>query len=59
VITSRKRGVANTLGIEASIGVTVDKVYVLPKYQNIYAGGADKILLFIHGNRVSQSNGRH
>jgi TonB-linked SusC/RagA family outer membrane protein len=44
VITTRKRGMANTLGIEVSTGVTVDKVYVLPKYQNIYAGGADKDL---------------
>ena len=44
VITTKKRGLANSAGIEFSQGVTVERVYVLPKYQNLYAGGADKDL---------------
>src|SRR6185503_5376981 len=44
VITTKKRGLAGSAGIEFSQGVTVDRVYVLPKYQNLYAGGADKDL---------------
>jgi TonB-linked SusC/RagA family outer membrane protein len=40
IITTKKakRG-APGMGIEANIGVTVDKVSTLPRYQNSYAGG--------------------
>ncbi len=33
-----KRGSKNT-GIEINTGVQFDKVYILPNYQNTYAGG--------------------
>ncbi len=39
VITTRKKGRAGTSGIEFSQGVQFDRVYVLPDYQNLYAGG--------------------
>jgi len=42
VITTKKRGLAGSAGIEFSQGITFDKAYILPKYQNIYGGGADK-----------------
>lgn len=45
VITTKKRGLANSAGIEFSQGVTAERVYILPDYQNLYAGGADKDLL--------------
>jgi TonB-linked SusC/RagA family outer membrane protein len=41
VVTTKKRGEKGSAGIEVSQGVTFDKVYVLPKYQNRYAGGGD------------------
>jgi TonB-linked SusC/RagA family outer membrane protein len=40
VITTRKKGRAGTSGIEVNQGVTFDRVYILPDYQNKYAGGA-------------------
>ena len=45
VITTKKRGQANTVGIEFTQGVTVEKVYVMPKYQNVYGGGNTKDLI--------------
>ena len=39
VITTKKRGERGTAGIEVSQGVIFDKVYIMPKYQNTYAGG--------------------
>ena len=44
IITTKKSGGKSGTGIEVSQGVTFDKVYILPKYQNLYAGGADKDL---------------
>jgi TonB-linked SusC/RagA family outer membrane protein len=44
LITTRKRGDKNTAGIEVNQGITFDKVYILPKYQNLYAGGASSDL---------------
>jgi TonB-linked SusC/RagA family outer membrane protein len=41
VITTRKKGSTTGVGIEFSQGMTVDYVYLLPKYQNRYGGGAD------------------
>ncbi len=40
VINTKKTGQAGTSGIEVNQGITLDRVYVLPKYQNIYAGGS-------------------
>lgn len=40
VITTRKRGDRNTAGIEVNQGLTFDKVYILPEYQNLYGGGS-------------------
>lgn len=46
VITTKKRvGRGNQVGIEVNSGVTADKVYILPKYQNLYAGGASTNLI--------------
>lgn len=38
--TKKKSGGAGSVGIEVNSAVTVDKVYILPRYQNIYAGGS-------------------
>jgi len=40
VITTRKGGQRGTAGIEVNQGITFDRVYILPEYQNLYAGGA-------------------
>lgn len=45
VITTKKRGQAGTTGIEFSQGVTFDRVYILPKYQDLYAGGSTPNLM--------------
>jgi hypothetical protein len=46
VINSKKgkKGMKG-IGIEVNSGLTIDKIYVLPKYQNEYAGGAANDLL--------------
>ena len=41
VITTRKKNRDNGLGVEVNTGVTFDKVYILPKYQDKYGGGAN------------------
>ncbi len=41
VITTRKKNNAKGLGVEVNSSITFDKVYILPKYQNLYAGGAN------------------
>ena len=41
VITTRKKGEKGTAGIEFSQGIEFTKVYLTPKYQNRYGGGAD------------------
>lgn len=41
VINTKKGQRRKGTGIEINTGVRFDKVYVLPKYQNDYAGGAD------------------
>ncbi len=40
VINTKKRQARGGVGIEVNSGVTVDKVYILPRYQNLYAGGS-------------------
>jgi len=41
VVTSKKakKGATNSLGIDVNLGVRFDNVYILPNYQNDYAGG--------------------
>ena len=48
VITTRKKNSANGLGVEVNTGVTFDRVYILPKYQNSYMGGANPDLTVYH-----------
>lgn len=38
-ITTKKGGKKNGIGVTYTLGVTLDKVYKLPKYQNEYGGG--------------------
>jgi hypothetical protein len=40
IVINTKKAVAGRSSIEVSQGVTFDKVYILPEYQNKYAGGA-------------------
>jgi TonB-linked SusC/RagA family outer membrane protein len=44
ITTKRAKKGQKGLGIELNSGVTVDKIYILPQYQNEYAGGAQKTL---------------
>ncbi|MCR6721303.1 MAG: SusC/RagA family TonB-linked outer membrane protein [Chitinophagaceae bacterium] len=44
VINLKKTGQSGAVGIEVNQGVTFDKVYIMPKYQNAYAGGASPYL---------------
>ena len=47
VITTKKRGPKTGIGLEVTQSVTADKVYILPKYQNLYSGGgADQLTQF-------------
>lgn len=48
VINSKKRGPKQGLGVEVTQSVQADKVYILPKYQNQYAGGASSDLIQYH-----------
>ncbi len=41
VITTRKKNNEKGYGVEINSGITFDKVFILPKYQNTYAGGAN------------------
>ncbi len=40
VITTKKRGEKGTSGIELNQGITIDKAYLFPQYQNTFGGGA-------------------
>jgi TonB-linked SusC/RagA family outer membrane protein len=40
IVINTKKAIAGRSSIEVNQGVTFDKVYVLPEYQNKYAGGA-------------------
>ncbi len=40
VITTKKARKSSGLGVTFNVGATVDNAYVLPNYQNTYAGGA-------------------
>ncbi len=41
VVTTRKKNATKGLGVEINSGIAFDRVYILPKYQNKYAGGAN------------------
>ncbi|TAL48958.1 MAG: SusC/RagA family TonB-linked outer membrane protein [Chitinophagaceae bacterium] len=45
VINTKKRGPKQGIGVELTQGVTIDKVYILPKYQNLYSGGGSSDLI--------------
>ena len=40
VINTKKKVGRGGIGIEINSGITVDKVYILPEYQDLYAGGS-------------------
>ena len=44
VINTKKRGPRQGIGLEVTQSVQADKVYILPKYQNLYAGGGSPVL---------------
>ena len=44
VITTKKRGPKSGIGVEFTQSVMADKVYILPEYQNLYAGGGSSAL---------------
>ena len=48
VITTKKGRKNNGVGIELNIGANFDKAYILPNYQNTYAGGASSDLMQYH-----------
>lgn len=45
VINTKKRGPRQGIGLEVTQSVMADKVYILPKYQNQYAGGGSPDLM--------------
>ena len=45
VITTKRGKVRPGIGLEVNLGLRFDEVYVLPKYQNDYAGGAEGDLI--------------
>ena len=48
VINTRKGGGKKGIGIEVNQSVVFDRVFILPKYQNEYAGGDGDFLTFVH-----------
>jgi TonB-linked SusC/RagA family outer membrane protein len=52
VTTKKTNGGKNKIGVNYSLNVQTDKVYVLPKYQNRYGGGSKKVFdtLFYNKN---------
>ena len=48
VITTKKRGPKSGIGVEFTQSVMADNVYVLPEYQNLYAGGGSSALTQYH-----------
>jgi TonB-linked SusC/RagA family outer membrane protein len=48
IINTKKKvqsGKNGGVGIEINSGITLDKVYILPRYQNLYAGGSVRDLM--------------
>ena len=48
VITTKKRGPKQGIGVEFTQSVSADKVYILPEYQNLYSGGGSSALTQYH-----------
>ena len=48
VITTKKRGPKQGIGVEFTQSVMADNVYVLPEYQNLYSGGGSSSLTQYH-----------
>ena len=48
VITTKKRGPKQGIGVEFTQSVMADNVYVLPEYQNLYSGGGASSLTQYH-----------
>lgn len=50
VIVTTKRGRKQTegIGLELNSGVSFDKIYILPNYQNSYSGGTDQTFFKFH-----------
>jgi TonB-linked SusC/RagA family outer membrane protein len=46
VITTKKKGARSGIGIELNQGMTFDRVYVMPEYQSLYAGGDGDFITF-------------
>jgi TonB-linked SusC/RagA family outer membrane protein len=45
ITTKRARKGEKGIGVQVTTGVVVDKVYKLPRYQNVYAGGGSPTLI--------------
>lgn len=54
ILITTKKGSKGRLGIDYSLNVQMDKVYILPKYQNEYGGGAARTI--INGTDTSLYN---
>lgn len=54
MITTKKGKFNQGIGVSLNSGITFDKVYILPNYQNEYAGGSSQVL-----NRFSYDPTRH
>jgi TonB-dependent SusC/RagA subfamily outer membrane receptor len=48
VITTKKRGPKQGIGVEFTQSVMADNVYILPEYQNLYSGGGSSSLTQYH-----------
>lgn len=48
IITTKKRGPKQGIGVEFTQSVMADRVYILPEFQNLYAGGASSDLTQYH-----------
>jgi TonB-linked SusC/RagA family outer membrane protein len=65
VINFKKRGPKQGIGVEVTQSVSADRVYILPNYQNLYAGGgSDALTQFVfnpaqHPAEWSALNGKY
>ena len=45
VVNTKKKVSGKGIGVELNSGVTAEKIYILPQYQNLYAGGSNPDLI--------------
>lgn len=45
IVMTTKKGTTKGIGIQFNQSITFDKIYILPKYQNLYSGGASANLI--------------